>query len=110
YQRRTGSALSSREGARMGWITGVFSFLFTTVLTTIALVSVAVTKDLGAFFQEQFRSQAIQGPALEEALRFLETPAGLGVIVFLSLCFGFLFFASLPILGGVVGAKVLERD
>ncbi len=110
YQRRTGSQLSPRQGARLGWITGIFSFLLATVLLGITIAALAATRDLGAFYREQFRNQAIGGAAMEEALRMLETPAGLGLAIFSTLCVLFVVFACLPMLGGAVGAKVLEKE
>ena len=38
YSRRTGQTLSIRSGARMGWITGIFSFTLVTILFTVAAV------------------------------------------------------------------------
>src|SRR5215472_12723474 len=41
YTRRTGHMLSVRSGARMGWITGIFSFMFITILFAAAMVAVS---------------------------------------------------------------------
>ena len=110
YQRRSGAMVTAREGARLGWITGIFSFLIATVLTTIAVAAVASTQGLAAFFREQVQSQGWQGISMEEALRYLETPVGIGFALFFSLVLGFALFSFLSTLGGIVGAKVLERD
>ncbi len=110
YRRSTGSTLSGREGARLGWITGVFSFLLATILLTISVADIASRQSLSSFYQEQLRSQSYAGMNVEEAARLLENPVALGAILVVSLVFLFLFFALLPMVGGIMGAKVLEKD
>ena len=53
YSRRTGQTLSIRSGARMGWITGIFSFTLVTILFTVIMVAVS---NQGGIVQ-QLRSQ-----------------------------------------------------
>ena len=40
FSRRTGQLLSLRAGARMGWITGILSFVIITVLFTVSILSI----------------------------------------------------------------------
>jgi hypothetical protein len=110
YRRRTGARVSPREGARLGWITGLFSFLFAAVLLTVNIAAAAASGDLATHFREQFRNRNVGGAAMEEALRFLETPGGLGFVLFSTFCVLFVVFACLPMLGGAIGAKVLEKE
>lgn len=110
YQRRTGSTVTVREGARLGWITGVFSFLMATVLLTISVVTIASSQGLAAFYKEQLGSQSFPGVNVEEALRMLESPGMVSMILLISLFFLFLFFSFLPALGGIMGAKVMEKE
>ena len=41
YSRRTGQMLSIRSGARMGWITGIFSFTMLSVLFAVVMVKIS---------------------------------------------------------------------
>src|SRR5271156_3380165 len=50
YTRRTGQMLSIRSGARMGWITGIFSFTFVTILFTVTMVFISNDGGLVKFF------------------------------------------------------------
>ncbi len=40
YSRRTGQVLSLRSGARMGWITGVFSFAIVGILVALMILAI----------------------------------------------------------------------
>jgi len=110
YQRRTGALLTLREGARLGWITGVFSFLMATILLTVSVVSIVGGPGLASFYKEQLSSSNFPGIDLNEAMRVLESPAALSMILLFSLFFLFLFFAFVPMLGGLMGAKVMEKE
>ena len=53
YTRRTGQMLSIRSGARMGWITGIFSFTLVSLLMTAAMVAISNQGGLQKFFRSQ---------------------------------------------------------
>ena len=111
YRRRTGQELSVKRGARMGWITGVFNFVIFTVFFTITLFTLSSRGDLSRYYREQLRAQGAMAEVdLEKVLSILESPAGLGAIIFLTLAAMFVFFTLLPIVGGAMGAKVLEKE
>ena len=110
YNRRTGGELSTKMGARMGWITGVFCFAITTIMFTVTVIVISMQGGLAAFYREQIGKQPTPGVNLEEFFALLESPAGLASILFFSLLLMFLFFTLLPTLGGAMGAKVLEKD
>lgn len=107
YTRRTSQVLSMVAGARMGWITGLFSFVISTVLLTF---SVLVKGGFAAFYREQMQTHMTNNPDMEQFLQLLQTPAGLAVVLFLTLGMLFIFLTVFPTLGGMLGAKVLERD
>lgn len=111
YRRRTGEELSVKKGARMGWITGVFCFVIATVFFTITLLVISNRGGLAQFYREQLSAQGTGAQVdLEQLLSVLESPAGVGGIIFFSLLMMFVFFTLLPTLGGAMGAKVLERE
>lgn len=107
YTRRTSQVLSMVAGARMGWITGLFSFVISTVLLTF---SVLVKGGFAAFYKEQMQAHMSHNPDMEQFLQLLQSPAGLAVVLFLTLGMLFIFLTVFPTLGGILGAKVLERD
>jgi hypothetical protein len=107
YSRRTGQTLSIRSGARMGWITGIFSFTLVTILFTVAAVAASSQGE----FAKQFRSQFPANDARADmAQQLLSNPAMIAGVVVLYLMLFFVVFTALPIIGGALGAKVLEKQ
>ncbi len=107
YSRRTGQTLSIRSGARIGWITGIFSFTLVTVLFTVAMVAVS---SQGGFAQ-QIRSQFPANDARADMVQqVLSNPAMIAGVIVLYLMLFFVIFTALPTIGGALGAKVLEKQ
>jgi hypothetical protein len=105
YARRSGEPVSVGSGARMGWLTGIFCFVFITLLFTFVVL--IFSTDAG----RESMSQALKlNPGSEDVVRQFEemirTPAG----VFGPLLGFFVLLTSLPTIGGALGAKVLERE
>jgi hypothetical protein len=106
YTRRTGQMLSIRGGARMGWITGIFSFLLVAVLATISIVAIASREGLANFF----RSQLPPNDARSETMtQMLQDPATLAAAVLFMLIVLFIIITALPMIGGALGAKLFEK-
>ncbi len=104
YNRRTGRCLSVRAGMRMGWMTGVFGFLLSMVLMTLAL---ALAAGQGEALQRALREQAgFSEEMIQRASEVLRSPAEL----LLSLLMGFLTFSLTAALGGALGARVFHKD
>jgi hypothetical protein len=106
YGRRTGESLSVRSGARMGWITGVFAFVIMTVLFTVSLVTIYASEGV----RDLFRKMAENSPGADMIDKMLQTDTGLAMFIMLSLFVSFLTSTILPVLGGALGAKVLEKE
>ena len=107
YSRRTGQKLSIRSGARMGWITGIFSFLLVSVLFTITVIAVSQQGD----FMDQLRAQLPPNDArLDMIQQVLNNPMMIAVGVVIYLMLFFVVFTALPIIGGALGAKVLAKE
>jgi hypothetical protein len=107
YSRRTGQTLSIRSGARMGWITGIFSFTLVSILFTVAIVAVSSQGDFAKQLLSQLPANDARADMIQQAL---SNPALiLGVVVLYLLLF-FVIFTALPIIGGALGAKVLEKE
>jgi hypothetical protein len=106
YGRRTGESLTVGSGARMGWITGVFAFVIMTVLFTVSLVMISANQGV----RDLFRKMAENTPGAEMINTMLQSDAGLATFILLSLFVSFLTSTILPVLGGALGAKVLEKE
>jgi hypothetical protein len=107
YTRRTGQSLSVRSGARMGWITGIFSFMFVTILFTIAMVAISNEGGLVKMLRSQLPANDARTEQLTQALNDPATLAGGLVFSMLML---FIILTVLPVLGGALGAKVLAKE
>lgn len=103
YNRKTGSSLTLRGGVRMGWMTGVFGFVFSMAMTTIALLAMSGRSDA---LERALREQSGFSPEMvERALEILRSPAQLLV----SLLLGFVLFSLTAALGGALGARVFGK-
>lgn len=104
YRRSTGQALSAANGARLGWITGIFLFV-------LLLLSFTASVVLEPTFFDDLQKQIAARAALPEAdvrqiMSMLRTPMGIAAMVF-----GMFLSSTLPpALGGAVGAKLLGRN
>jgi hypothetical protein len=107
YTRLTGHVLSIRSGARMGWITGIFSFTMLSVL--FAIVMVAISKQGG--LANYLRSHSpVNDASAESVAQAFNDPGMLVVLVLLSFGMLFIVLTALPVIGGALGAKVLEKE
>lgn len=110
YHRRSGQPLSTRNGARMGWMTGIFGFLINIVLLTFGAVALMSKGGLAAMLQEQAASASLPPEAASKVQQLVETPAFLALLIVFILAFFFATYTLAGSLGGMLGAKVLERD
>lgn len=104
YRRSTGQLLSVANGARLGWITGIFLFILLLVTFT---ASVALEPTFFADLEAQIRSRSTLPQAeVQQIMDMLRTPLGIGAMVL-----GMFLSATLPpAIGGAVGAKLLGRN
>ena len=107
YTRRTGQILSIRSGARLGWITGIFSFTFVTLLFTVAMVAISSQGGLPKYFRSQLPPNDSRAEMLAQAFNDPATLVG-GVLFAILLLF--IILTALPVLGGALGAKVLAKE
>lgn len=110
YRRRTGQLLTVRNGLQMGWITGILTFAMMTVLFTLSLVPLALSKGgLPALFQQQLRTMSPNDPNLEQAVRIFQTPAGVATVLLFTLAVFFALITFLCTIGAALGAKLGGR-
>lgn len=107
YSRRTGQTLSVRGGARLGWITGIFSFAMSVVFFTMAVIGVSNQGGLAKSIESQFPPDDARRQMLAQ---MLNDPANLAALVLFSLIALFVILTALPIIGGALGAKVLAKE
>ncbi len=107
YTRRTGQMLSIRSGARMGWITGIFSFTMLSVLFAFVMVKISNEGGLAKYLLSQLPANDARSESVAQAFN---DPAMLVVLVLLSLGMLFVVLTALPVIGGALGAKVLEKE
>lgn len=105
YERRTGQRLSAMSGARLGWISGLFTFVIVTVILTILATYLSDPSGVAAL-REQWKAQQRPDQQLNDMIELLRSPAGIAA----GLIGSFLFLTSLPAFGGLIGAKFLDRD
>jgi hypothetical protein len=104
YRRSTGQKVSPANGARLGWITGIFLF-------ALLLLSFTASVALEPTFFDQMQKQVAERASLPDAelrqiMSVLRSPVGIGAMVLLM----FLVSTLPPALGGAVGAKLLGRN
>jgi hypothetical protein len=103
YRRSTGQVLSAANGARLGWITGVFLFV-------LLLLTFTLSAALEPTFFDDLQKQIMARATLPEAdvklvVEMMRTPLGIAAMVV-----GMFLTSTLPpALGGAVGAKLLGR-
>ena len=109
YRRRSGLPLSARNGARIGWMSGLFCFVIIMLLFTVnlALISI-VSREAGmaAFYREHLNAMGMPEQSIRDVIQILESPWRIGAL----LCTLFFMFTGLLTLGGALGARLLKRD
>ena len=110
YHRRTGDLPSVRGGARIGWMTGMFSFLIALVMFVASAIALSSQGGLAATFRKQLISANGPSGELDELMKILESPMGMATLILTLVTILFLLFTALPMIGGALGAKVLEKE
>lgn len=110
YHRRTGEPVTLRSGVRLGWLTGLFCYMILLVLMVASAIAVSTNGGMAELWRRQVRDSAQPGMNVEEVLRLLESPAGLVTVMVFTLVLLFMFLTAVPMIGGAVGAKVLEKE
>lgn len=104
YRRRTGEVVSLRGGVRLGWIMGLF--LFVIMMIMVSLLALAVTdSSFVANMGAQMKARGAEGD-VGQMIAALQSAGGLVQILTSS----FVFCFALPMLGGLIGARLLRRS
>jgi len=100
YKRRTGQSISVRGGARLGWMTGVFSFTILTVLVAGGIL-------LLSLFRQDFIGK---DPNIDQVIHMMDDQGAMVGTLLSGLLVMFVLYTLLPMFGGALCAKVLEKD
>lgn len=106
YRRRAGSGLTIVNGARMGWITGVFAFVLITIFFTLSMALIAGSDQFLDAYKESARSMGLTGENSDKLGEYLRNP----LFLLGALGFQFLMLTLLCSLGGALGAKLSHRE
>jgi hypothetical protein len=109
YNRRSGNSLSVRDGARLGWITGVFCFVILTVMTTLVF-AFAGTGGIANAYQTHAQKSGIPNADIERGIGILQDPASAVPFLLIVLFTSFMMFSTASSIGGAIGAKMLDKD
>jgi len=107
YSRRTGQMVTIQGGARLGWITGIFSFVISIAVFTVAMVGVSSEGGLAKSIESQLPPDDARTQMLTQ---MLNDPSNLAALILFSLIVMFVILTALPIIGGALGAKVLTKE
>ena len=112
FSRRAGAALAPRDGARLGWMTGLLGFVINLALDALNFAILRASgRNIGEMMREAIAKMPMQDESARQMMeRFLSSPGLLGVVVFLSLVMTFFVTIALAMAGGALGAKVLEKE
>ncbi|MGA2185044.1 MAG: zinc ribbon domain-containing protein [Bryobacteraceae bacterium] len=100
YKRRTGQTVTVRAGARLGWMTGIFSFTILTVLLAGGMLLLST-------FRQDFMGK---DPNVDRLIHMMDDQGTMVSALLSGLLVLFVLYTLLPMLGGALCAKVLEKD
>jgi hypothetical protein len=110
YRRRTSAALSLREGARLGWLTGIFGFVINVILLTFGFVTLSSRGGLASVLKENAAAMSLTPEMTNQMQELLANPVTVAVILFFVVIFLFMTYTLSASLGGVMGAKYLGGE
>lgn len=105
FLRKSGRSITTIEGARQGWISGLFFFGITFVLSTASLL-VSGKGGISNIMREQAK---LQGTLTPDVAKILDEPAFLAAVIFIASVVLFVLFTSLASVGGMLGARLFRN-
>lgn len=105
FARRTGAQLSPINGARMGWMTGIFFFAIS--LFFMAGTALLTGGDqLRKAFQDGAKISGVPPEVAQQLEKVTSDPASFAFLIVSSLVFQFIIVTLLFSAGGALGAKL----
>lgn len=109
YGRRTGLPPTVLEGARVGWITGIFTFVIMTVFFAAGMVLLMRNGEMVQAYQESLAAMNLPGDAVDRLRKLLADPKAFSLTILAGLVFQFVFLTIFCSLGGALGARLRGR-
>jgi hypothetical protein len=109
YRRRTGIFLTPSEGAKIGAIAGLLVFAISFLVLTVGFAfggSADFTQALREAVEQSGQPEELQNSVLQ----MIESPATLALMLMIGLFIRFIATAGFTMIGGAIGAKVLEKE
>jgi hypothetical protein len=110
YGRRSGQPITVRTGARVGWMTGVFAFVISTVLFTLAMILISGQGGLAELYKQSMSGMGVPSDSVERFQRLLDSPALVVMVLLVGLGFQFMTMSILGSVGGALWAKLFDRN
>lgn len=105
YRRKTGFRLDVASGVKIGWMTGIITYVFSTIIFTAQQLPDALSGHMFKTVLDQMKSAPFQDPAL---IKMFESDPGMAT--FLLLVVLFVFVTCLCMAGGALGAKLVGNQ
>ena len=112
YRRESpGVIVRPGMGARLGALCGLFCSAMTAALVALRIAVFHEGQEVRRMMLEAIQQNAARysDPQFQPTWEFLRSPAGLVLMIFLLLIFGFMIFLFLGTLGGALGAAIVGR-
>ncbi|MEX2303592.1 MAG: zinc ribbon domain-containing protein [Bryobacterales bacterium] len=109
YRIRTGIFLAPRAGAKIGAITGLLVFAISLLIATVGYL-LGGGADVGQAVREALEQSGQPEELQRNVLNLINNPATLALVLLFGLALQLIVTAGFAILGGALGAKVLERE
>jgi hypothetical protein len=109
YRRRTGIFLTPAQGAKLGAITGLLVFAISLLVLTVAFLF-GGGADFSAALREAVEKSGYSEELQRSLRRLIDNPVTVSLILMVGLFFRFIATAGFTMLGGALGAKVLEKE
>ncbi len=110
YTRRTGFLLSVADGARMGWLTGLLTFVIGLFLTAFSFLLARSAGGIREIIRQSVERMPAQDSVAQQVRDLLASPVGIMIFLLSYIIFGFVMIVSLAVAGGALGAKVMEKE
>lgn len=109
YRIRTGVFLAPRAGAKIGAITGLLVFAISLLIATVGYL-LGGGADVGQAVREALEQSGQPEELQRNVLNLINNPATLALVLLFGLALQLIVTTGFAILGGALGAKVLERE
>ena len=110
YRRRTGMVPATSGGAKLGWITGVFTFAISMLLGAVASLLPSEGGGIGEELRRQIEQSAWQPEVKQQVLEMLQNPVAVASMVLFFLATGFLLMIGFTVTGGALAARILKEE